>query len=196
MFIGLCRVWNGNFAGYGMLILQVYKKAAAIALAKSEEDSHANHFLKVIQGCAEEVRTLHSKYLTRLGVGSVEAALSCASPACHHYTSFLLATAYHEPVEVLVAAMLPCPWIYQYVSQCMTHNKTTDLPTNPFSDWITTYASAAYERDTAAARKLCNKLAAGASDLCWMKMHNAFDTALRLEYMFWESAYRLGAWVE
>jgi thiaminase (transcriptional activator TenA) len=178
-----------------MLILQGHKKAAAIALAKSEEDSHADHFLKVIQGCAEEVRLLHSKYLTRLGVSSEEAALSRASPACHHYTSFLLATAYHEPVEVLVAAMLPCPWIYNAVSQFMSRSEATDLPTNPFSDWITTYASASYGRDTVEARKLCDTLAAGASALGRQKMHDAFDTAFRLEYMFWESAYRLGAWV-
>ena len=39
------------------------------------------------------------------------------SPACHHYTSFLLATGFRETLAVHVAALLPCFWVYREVGQ-------------------------------------------------------------------------------
>ena len=54
--------------------------------------------------------------LASLRTGRVCAtAVSALSPACHHYVSFLLATAYGEPYEVLLGALLPCFWIYAEV---------------------------------------------------------------------------------
>lgn len=39
------------------------------------------------------------------------------SPACHHYTTFLLAVAYKEPLAVVLASLLPCFWIYVEVGK-------------------------------------------------------------------------------
>ncbi len=37
--------------------------------------------------------------------------------ACHHYTSFLTATASSESYPVVLAALLPCFWIYAEVGK-------------------------------------------------------------------------------
>jgi thiaminase (transcriptional activator TenA) len=45
--------------------------------------------------------------------------------ACHHYTSFLTATAWSESYPVVLAALLPCFWIYAEVGKdhvyCFDH---------------------------------------------------------------------------
>ena len=59
------------------------------------------------------------------------------SPACHHYVSYLIATAYAEPYEVLLGALLPCFWIYAEVGRDI-HARAA--PANPYQAWIDTYA--------------------------------------------------------
>src|SRR5262249_31644786 len=59
------------------------------------------------------------------------------SPACHHYVSYLLATAYGEPYEVLLGALLPCFWIYAEVGRDI-HARAGAA--NPYRAWIDTYA--------------------------------------------------------
>ena len=50
------------------------------------------------------------------------------SPDCLGYTSFLLATAYHEPWEVLMAALLPCFWIYWDVGNAIAREAVAGNP--------------------------------------------------------------------
>ena len=49
---------------------------------------------------------MHERYLTEFGVDPARLAAAEPSPDCLAYTSFLLATAYHEPWEVLIAALV------------------------------------------------------------------------------------------
>lgn len=57
--------------------------------------------------------------------------------AGHHYTSFLTATAWSESYPVVLAALLPCFWIYAEVGKDIV-NKS--IPNNPYQAWIDTYA--------------------------------------------------------
>ena len=70
----------------------------------------------------------------------VDAAGAEPSPDCLGYTSFLLATAYHEPWEVLLAALLPCFWLYWDVGKAIAREAGAD---NPYRAWIDTYADEA-----------------------------------------------------
>ena len=53
----------------------------------------------------------------------------------------LLATAYHEPWEVLMAALLPCFWIYWDVGNTIARKAAPD---NPYRPWIDTYSDEAF----------------------------------------------------
>jgi thiaminase/transcriptional activator TenA len=59
------------------------------------------------------------------------------SPDGLAYTSFLIASAYHDPWEVLVAALLPCFWLYWDIGCAIAR---TASPQNPYKAWIDTYA--------------------------------------------------------
>jgi len=113
------------------------------------------------------------------------------TPACHHYTNFLLATAWSEPYPVTVAALLPCFWIYAEIGRDI-HARSA--PGNPYQNWVDTYAGDEFH---AAVRAVCatvDQVAAKASTETHAAMHAAYTHAARLEWMFWDSAYRLLDW--
>ena len=82
-------------------------------------------------------QALHGRYLAEFGVAPAAIAAAEPSPDCLAYTSFLLATAHQQPWEVLVAAVLPCFWIYWDVACAITAKAA---PQNPYRAWIDTYA--------------------------------------------------------
>src|SRR5258708_14170995 len=85
--------------------------------------------------CAVE-RGLRERYGGEFGVDPASLAMAEPSPDCLGYTSFLLATAYHEPWEVLVAALLPCFWLYWDVGTSIAQGAAA---ANPYRAWIHTY---------------------------------------------------------
>ncbi len=57
-------------------------------------------------------RSLHADFFQSFGISPDDFARTEMSPVCHHYTSFLIGTAHAEPYPVVLAALLPCFWIY------------------------------------------------------------------------------------
>ena len=113
-----------------------------------------------------------------------------ASPTCRAYTDFL-----HDGVAlgsygVAVAAVLPCFWIYQDVGAGLLA-RAGDLSGHPYGDWISTYADPAFEQSTARARGVADRLAAAAGDDERGRMHEAFATACRYEWMFCDTTCRI-----
>ena len=95
------------------------------------------------------------------------------------------------PYPVVLAALLPCFWIYAEVGR---HIHATASADNPYQDWIDTYAGEAFHE---AVRQVCHTLdeVAGTVDaLTRERMHQAFEMASHLEWMFWDSAWRTEEW--
>ena len=138
-----------RFQGYivqDALYLAQYSRILAIAGARGPDAET----LRAFGSCALEAvaveQALHERYLTEFGVDPARLADAEPSPDCLGYTSFLLATAYHEPWEVLVAALLPCFWIYWDVGSRIAKHAAAD---NPYRAWIDTYADEGVRRSGA-----------------------------------------------
>jgi thiaminase/transcriptional activator TenA len=115
------------------------------------------------------------------------------APACHHYTSYLLATAATAPVEVALAAILPCFWIYKATGDHILLHQNKNH--NPYQTWIDTYAGEEFGMLVRKAMTICDEVASQCTGVQQMSMIEAFLTASRLEWMFWDSAWRLEQWV-
>ena len=113
------------------------------------------------------------------------------SPDCLSYTSFLLATAYHEPWEVLMAALLPCFWIYWDVGNTIARKAAPD---NPYRPWIDTYSDEAFGTAVRAVIAATDTAAANASDTVRARMMTAFIRSTQYEYLFWDGAYQQRGW--
>ncbi len=173
------------------LYLGQFSRALAIAAAKAPDISALQAFAQSALGAVAVERALHERYLRLFGVDPATLAAAEPMPDCLAYTSFLLATAYHEPWAVLVAALLPCFWIYWDVG-CAIAGRAA--PDNPYRAWIDTYA----DPDYGAAVEKVVTTADGAADLAGAAdragMLAAFTRACQYEWLFWDGAYQRRSW--
>ena len=168
-----------------------FGRALALAAAKAPDPDRIVQFAKSAEGAIVVERALHASFFRQYGITAEVFAGTALSPACHHYVSYLLATAYAEPYEVLLGALLPCFWIYAEVGRDI-HGRAA--PDNPYQAWIDTYAGEEFHAVVRATIAAADDAAAGASPGLRERMHAAFTRATELEWIFWDSAYRLEDW--
>lgn len=124
------------------------------------------------------------------------------SPTTTGYTSYLLSLAAAGCYPALAAGVLPCFWVYEYVGTRIKDqvlDRSGDAPeqalsAHPYGDWIATYGDADFREATTAAIGIVDALADEADVATRARMREAFLTACRYEWMFWDAAYRREAW--
>jgi thiaminase/transcriptional activator TenA len=172
-----------------------YLTMFARALAATAARVPDNDALIQLAGSAREAvvveRALHEGFFQRFGISAAEAAATEPSPTCSHYTHFLLSTAHNAPCEVSIAALLPCFWIYWEVG---LHLLEVAAPDNPYQAWIDTYADEAFAEGVRKVIAISDEVAEAAAPATREQMFHAFVRASQLEWMFWDSAYRLERW--
>jgi thiaminase/transcriptional activator TenA len=168
-----------------------FGRALTLAAAKAPDPDRIVQFAKSAEGAIVVERALHGSFFERYGITPAIFAQTPLSPACHHYVSYLLATAYAEPYEVLLGALLPCFWIYAEVGSDI-HVRAH--PGNPYQSWIDTYAGEEFHSAVRAVIAATDEVAKEAAPSLRARMHAAFTRATQLEWVFWDSAFRLETW--
>ena len=171
--------------------LIAFAQALAVASARADDPDQIVLFAAAAQEAVVVERALHADYFRLFGIDEATVASTQMSPACHHYTSFLLATGFREPLPVHVAALLPCFWIYREVGHHIHRVSASD---NPYRAWIDTYAGDEFAAAVDAIIAATDAVAASVSAAQAEAMHAAFTRAMQLEWLFWDSAYRLERW--
>jgi thiaminase (transcriptional activator TenA) len=170
------------------LYLEQYARVLAMAGARGPDGETLRLFCQAaIEGIAVE-QALHASYFSRFGI---DPAAAEPSPDCLNYTSFLLATAYHDPYEVLLAALLPCFWVYWDVG-CRIAREAA--PENPYQAWIDTYADEGFGNAVRTVITATDKAAEAASEPVRRRMMTAFIRSTQYEYLFWDGAYQDRGW--
>lgn len=165
-----------------ILYLQDFARAYAIIAAKSPLEYvkiYLNHSMAAFTAEEEIIHDFFKKTYKLTDTGKL-------SPATLAYTSYLIKTCSSEPLEVAVAAMLPCPWVYCEVGKAIAKKADKN---NPFSKWIDTYASEEFENIVNEAISIFDALANKATKEIQNKMLDAFYTSTVLEWHFWNDAY-------
>jgi len=168
-----------------------FGRALTLAAAKAPTPDRLIQFAKSAEGAIVVERALHGSFFEKYGITAQVFNDTPLSPACHHYVSYLIATAYAEPYEVLLGALLPCFWIYAEVGRDI-HGRAASG--NPYQAWIDTYAGEQFHAAVRATIEATDEAASEASPALLERMHRAFTRATQLEWMFWDSAHRLEPW--
>lgn len=171
--------------------LEGFARALSFASAKGHDVDHIVHFASAAQTAIIVERSLHADFFVTFGVSSDEFRAAEPTPVCDHYVSYLIRVAALEPFEVLLAALLPCFWIYREVGREI-HSKAAIH--NPYQAWIDTYAGEEFAEAVNAVISTVDDVAADVSPRTLQAMHHAFKRATQLEWMFWDSAYSEKAW--
>lgn len=173
------------------LYLGQFSRALAIAAAKAPDTGTLQAFAQSALGVVAVEQALHRRYLREFGIDPAGLAEAEPSPDCLAYTSFLTAAAYHEPWEVLVAALLPCFWIYWDVGCAIAGKAAAE---NPYRAWIDTYADERFGEAVRTVIATSDRAAAATTAATRAKMLAAFVGACRYEWLFWDGAYQRRDW--
>jgi thiaminase (transcriptional activator TenA) len=171
--------------------LIAYSRALSVAAARAGNTAHMVAFAESARSAVVVERALHENYFDKFGISPDEVLATEPSPTALGYNNFLMATAYHGPFEVAVAAILPCFWVYWEVG---THINKTVSGNNPFMAWIDTYVDEVYATTVKQAIRIADDIAEDASPAVLGQMHDAFRRGIQLEWLFWDAAYRKEGW--
>lgn len=171
--------------------LEGFARALALASAKADTADQIVQFAAAAQTAIMVERALHADYFRKFGITPEDFAAAQPTPVCDHYVSYLLRVAALAPFPVVLAALLPCFWIYLEVGKDI-HGRAAKP--NPYQAWIDTYAGEEFATAVQAVIETTDAVASGASERTRQSMHAAFTRATQLEWMFWDSAYRLAKW--
>lgn len=148
--------------------LDQFGRALAIIAARVQDLEDSLAFIQFAEGAVVVEKALHESYFERFGLkekGNIQ-------PTCHHYGHFLKSTAALEPVEVAIAAVLPCFWIYKEVGDHIYRNQVEG--DNPYQKWIETYAGDEFGTITQKAIAIGDRIATA----CTERQRQAHDRCL------------------
>ena len=171
--------------------LVAYGRALAVCGAKAFD---ADDIIQFTQGAKEAIvveRTLHDGFMQDFGIGKADFENTPLTQACHHYTSFLTATAWSESYPVVLASLLPCFWIYAEVGKDIVNQSVAN---NPYQAWVDTYSGEHFNEAVRNVLATIDRIAERADADTIEKMHEAYTKGAQLEYLFWDSAYQQKQW--
>jgi thiaminase (transcriptional activator TenA) len=109
------------------------------------------------------------------------------------YTSHETAAVYSGGAAEGLAALLPCPLVYQFVGKHLMGEGR--LPSNPFyADWIAFYGSGLGDPRRETLLSLYDRLAVSADQPTLARCERNFLISSRYEWQFWDAAYRRETW--
>ena len=173
------------------LYLEQYSRALAVAAAKAPDADAMQRFAHAAEEALVVERALHGGFFETFGIDANQAAAAEPSPTCYGYTNFLLSVAHVGSYEELVAAILPCFWIYWDVGNQIAKEGGAG---NPYQAWINTYSDPGFGEAVDAVIAITDRTAATSTDARREAMLRAFKRSTQYEWMFWDSAYRLAGW--
>ena len=162
--------------------LEDFARSHALIAARIDS-KHIHAFLKYAESSIlTEQETVHAYFRKKFPMETSDRI----TPALLSYSSYLLRVCSLEPVEVAVAAMLPCFWVYREVGCHLSRQESVN---NPYSRWIATYAGEEFSAAVDHMIALFDSLAKNVSEATRQAMLKAFHTSTCLEWHFWENAY-------
>ena len=175
-----------GYLGQDALYLIEYSRALALAAAAAPTTTEALFWSKGSHDALAVEQQMHLGHVTDL-------SLHRPSPTTTAYTSYLLARATIGGYPVLAAALLPCFWLYADAGEALLA-AAGDLDGHRYAEWISTYADPEFTVATGRARAIVDKAAEEANGATREAMADAFVTASRFEWMFFDAAYRRETW--
>lgn len=160
--------------------------------ARSPDLETLELFCRHALGAVEVERSFHASFGRTLGLSRRQLDAVPKGPVTQAYIGHLQSVARGGSLCELVAAVLPCYWIYGEIGRRLYKNR----PRKPkiYRQWIETYASETFWQPVREQIRLMDRLGATVNGSEKKLMTAHFVLSSRYEFMFWEQAYRLENW--
>jgi thiaminase/transcriptional activator TenA len=140
----------------------------------------------------EVERSFHASFGKTLGFSQKQLDATDKGPVTRAYIDHLQAVARGGSLSELVAAVLPCYWIYGETGKRLFKGR----PRRPriYREWIELYAGDEFWRAVREQMHLMDELGERASAEEKRRMTAHFLLSSRYEYLFWDQAYNRESW--
>lgn len=173
------------------LYLNGFGRALAACAARAPDNAAMVVLSEAATAAVVVERALHGEFFGLFGLTAADAEAHSASPTCVAYVATLIAAAAHEPIEVAVAALVPCFRIYLEVGRYQLAHAVAD---HPYQAWIDTYADPEFEEGVRRIEALTDRLAEATTPAMRAAMLRMYRQSSRYEWMFWDAAWRMERW--
>ncbi|MEJ1195023.1 bifunctional hydroxymethylpyrimidine kinase/phosphomethylpyrimidine kinase [Pseudarthrobacter sp. CCNWLW207] len=165
------------------IYLNGYSRVLARASALAPTEAAQLFWARSAQQCLEVESELHRTWLS---TRTVEPVLG---PVTKSYVDHLLAASASGSYAVLVAAVLPCFWLYAEVGQTLhAQFLAAGAPADhPYAEWLRTYADEDFAQATRAAIALADEAGRRGSEDERAAMVVAFNQSCRFEVDFFDA---------
>ena len=183
-----------NFEHYVLqdaLYLRDYARALSLAAVRSPNADALVMFNEHSAGAITVERSLHDGFLKDFGLPEDVVDRAPPAPTTLAYTSYMIRTAALGDYPEVLAAVLPCYWIYERVGKTLLEHGS---PKPIYQRWIDTYGGEEFGALVEAVLDLTDRSSKGLSPLAKARATEAFVTTSRYEWMFWDAAWKLEGW--
>jgi hydroxymethylpyrimidine/phosphomethylpyrimidine kinase len=176
---------EADFAYYlaqDALYLSGYSRALALASSLAPTAAEQLFWAKGAHTCIEVEAQLHREWLSGRTVSGGQ------GPVTKQYVDHLLAAGAAGGYAELVAAVIPCYWLYAHVGQVL-HGayRASGAAGHPYGAWLETYADQGFAEAARQAVAIMDDVAARSSREERRRMLTAFRESSRYELRFFDA---------
>lgn len=171
--------------------LSVFAKVQALGAARATDLYTMSRMASHAQGTYEAEMDLHRNFTVRLGITDEQKAAFQPAPSAYAYSTHLLSVGYTGTLGEIIAALLPCYWLYWEIGK---RYEGVQTPEPIYQDWINAYGGEWFGELVQEQINRLDALAELASDEEKARMERHFILSSDYEYSFWQMAYTLEQW--
>ena len=176
-----------SFLQQDRLYLLDFSRALQRTAMRLPNPQHQGLFYQLSAEARKTQINLHNKYLLHQQTPTLFQSTQLPTskiPVIFYYTEHLLTLATRSPVDVAVASLIPCFFIYSTLG---LHMRTHITNRNPYRLWIESYSSDQFLLSTQSIIQIINELGGdpGCSDD--QIIIAAFIKSIEFEISFWDS---------
>ncbi|MDR7316346.1 thiaminase II [Brevibacillus nitrificans] len=170
-----------------------YAKMFAIASTKAYDLETSAKFAGLQEATLNGEMNLHRQYAERFGISRAELEATEPSFVMLAYTSYMLRVAHQGSLAELVSSLLPCMWGYWEIGKKLAKVEGA-LDHELYGEWVRTYSSEEFGELATWLIGVMNELAEGKNEKELTRLEEHFLTTSKMEYLFWDMAYRKEFW--
>ncbi len=179
---------HNHFAYYlaqDALYLGTYSRVLARASALAPTEAEQMFWASGAQNCLEVEMSLHRDWLSHHTQDLLQ------GPVTKHYVDHLQGVAFSGSYGEVVAAVLPCYWLYAEVGRVLHADYQLFSGDHPYGAWLQTYADEAFAQATQTAITIMDAAARRGSALERRAMKVAFAQSAQFEVDFFAAAHQV-----
>jgi thiaminase/transcriptional activator TenA len=171
--------------------LSHFAQVQALGASKAKDLLTSQRLAIHVQGTYEAELGLHENFAKRLGITDLEKLSFRPAPTAYAYTSHLIRAAYTGHLGDIIAAILPCYWLYYEIGERLKGSN----PEEPiYQEWIAAYGGDWFRVLVEEQINRLDEISEQVSQEDRERMKRHFIISSQYEYMFWEMAYRKETW--